>query len=171
MDFLRRLSFTFFVSPFLFLLFLKIGEIRTTVTTKTENLIYGYSLIFIIPFILGILLFTLYMSISEKEKSGYIGLILTLIFSVIYYFVFTDKSSKLDTRNIIVIVIFSLLFSYLIIYIIDLLFIKFKDWIFEKENETSVKDKLSFVNKIILSVATTVASILGVILTLKNLFS
>lgn len=167
---LKESAFALFISPLIFLLFLKLVEIRVNVSNEKENLIYGYAAVFIIPFAIGLILYTLYIAFSENKRAGVFGIILTILLGVLSFFILINKSTELSTSLIVMIIIFSLLFSILLTLSTEYFFIKFKNWIF-KDDDSLVKNKLSFVNKIILSIATTVASILGIALTLKNLFS
>lgn len=167
---LRRSAFAMFFLPLIFLLFFKLIEIRVSVDDHTEEIIYGYAAVFLIPFAIGLILYILYITFSESKVAGIFGGLLVILLAVLSFLLLINKSAEPTVSLILMLLFFSLFFSFLLTLSIEYFYNKFKNWIF-KDDGITVKDRLSFANKIILSIATTVASVLGIALTIKNLFS
>lgn len=67
-------------------------------------------------------------------------------------------------------IIFSYLASYLIVKFVRNIFMKFKNWVFNTNlDDKLVKNKLSFINKIIVGFLSIVVTIVGILVSLKEL--
>lgn len=169
-------AISLFISPFMFLMLLKLGEIRIHIHGKNEIYLNGLLLVFIIPYTIGIMISLLKISLQKEfSKKNKIWLLVAFIFYAFSYFtVFIDSNSKLNALIIIGFIVFALINSILITYILESIFFSLKNWIFKLDDNKDleiVKYRLSFLNKLIIGFISIVASILGVILTLKNILS
>lgn len=169
-------AISLFISPFMFLMLLKLGEIRIHIHGKNEIYLNGLLLVFIIPYTIGIMISLLKISFQKEfSKKNKIWLVVAFIFYVFSYFtVFIDSNSELNALIIIGFIVFALINSILITYILKSIFFSLKNWIFKLDDNKDleiVKYRLSFLNKLIIGFISIVASILGVILTFKNILS
>lgn len=170
-------AFAFFISPFVFLGLLKLGELRTHMPDDWDAYFAGLVLVFILPFTIGIVL--LLLKISMQNNMSKLGItILTIgasvFYCILYFTIYITNDSDLNGKTIVFLYLFALFNSILLIYILKSIFIRLKDWIFKMDDNKTIdiiKYRLSFINKLIIGFISIIASILAIILTLKKIIS
>ena len=127
-------AISLFMSPFMFLGLLKLGELRTHIPKTWENYIYGLILVFIIPFTIGIMVCLLKINIKQEVPKMFIAIIMLLAFVFYggsYFFIYFNKSSNLTGWNVFFLALFSLINPGFIIYILKSIFMSIKNWVFK----------------------------------------
>lgn len=174
---LNTFAFAFFISPFIFLGLVKLGELRTDMPRNWDLYLAGLAIIFIIPFTIGIIL--LLLKINMQNNISKLGItILTIVASAIYFILylatFITNDSDLNEKTILSLILFAFFNSILLIYIFKSIFIRLKNWVFKIDDNKTIdiiKYRLSFINKLIIGFISIIASILAIILTLKKIIS
>ncbi|OFM94507.1 hypothetical protein HMPREF2639_03175 [Staphylococcus sp. HMSC078D05] len=174
---LNTFAFAFFISPFIFLGLVKLGELRTDMPRDWDLYLAGLAIIFIIPFTIGIIL--LLLKINTQNNISKLGItILTIVASAFYFILylatFITNDSDLNKKTILSLILFAFFNSILLIYIFKSIFIRLKNWVFKIDDNKTIdiiKYRLSFINKLIIGFISIIASILAIILTLKKIIS
>lgn len=174
---LNTFAFAFFISPFIFLGLVKLGELRTDMPRNWDLYLAGLAIIFIIPFTIGIIL--LLLKINMQNNISKLGIIILTIVASAFYFIlylatFITNDSDLNGKTILYLILFAFFNSILLIYIFKSIFIRLKNWVFKIDDNKTIdiiKYRLSFINKLIIGFISIIASILAIILTLKKIIS
>lgn len=122
-------AMSLFISPFVFLGLLKLGEIKTHLSEDWELYLNGLLLVFIIPYTIGIITCLLKINIQRDVSKLYTTLI--LIFSVVFYgfsyiIIYINRDSKLEGSIFFMLIVFSIINSNFIVYILKSLFLILK---------------------------------------------
>lgn len=173
----QNIILSFFSAPFILIIYAFTLAIKTEFINDEilEMLASIISLILIFA-IVGLYLMFIYLSIYTNKSILFkaIRLISLLLIFAYHIFIFIKKDiQSLNNFDDCFILLTSILVSYMIVKAVRNSISKIFNWIFNAENykqDELIKFKLSFIRSIILGFITFIATVLGIALTIKQLF-
>ncbi|AVQ34695.1 Uncharacterised protein [Staphylococcus kloosii] len=168
--FILPLTLTFYAV----ILALKSEFVNNKLNELLETIVY---LLIILSF-LDIYLILIYISVYTKNRKLFkivkvISLIFIFLYSI-YILIYKDIKNLNEFDNYFIIITSSII-TYVLVKIIRNFTISIYNWIFNndlgiRERDELIKFKLSFINSIIIGFITFIATLLGMSLTIKQLF-
>ncbi|MDS3867929.1 hypothetical protein RJB92_07000 [Staphylococcus hominis] len=163
----QNILLSLFISPFILLSYLLIISLKLSLDSKYNQIATGILSIFLIYNTILLILGALYVALfsDEKKRTNFILFPITLL-AFIYPFVYIYSSSqKLGIWIALNMVFVSLTTGYFITIGIRKLYY----YVFSNKNE--IKNKLSFINKILIGIITLIGSIVSLILSIQKIFN
>ncbi|HBY82669.1 hypothetical protein [Staphylococcus sp.] len=171
----QNILFSLLLSPLLFLSFVLVYYYMTIGDQKFNNIVSSFSLVFTIFYVVFALLSLLYVPLFVKDLN--LGILIILICLTIVLFFYTSsnysvKSKEIHWYYVLYLLSQSLFSSYIIIECIRMFFRKAIGFVFKKGNDNeTIRNNLSFLNKIFIGIITSVASLVTLALTIQKLFT
>lgn len=166
-----------FITPLILIVYAVVLAIKTEfINDEILEMLASMMIIIIMYSIVGFYLIFLYMSLYIKNRILFKIIKLSSLFIILTYHTYIIV--KKDIQNLTsfddyFILITSILIAYVIVKVIRNLFSNIFNWIFNADSykqDELIKFKLSFIKSIILGFMTFIATILGIALTIKQLF-
>jgi len=173
----QNIILSVFFTPLILIVYALVLAIKTEfVNDEILEMLASMMIIIIMYSIVGIYLIFLYMSLYIKNRILFKLVKLSSLFIILIYHAYIIV--KKDIQNLTsfdnyFILITSILIAYVIVKAIRNLFSNIFNWIFNADSykqDELIKFKLSFIKSIILGFMTFIATILGIALTIKQLF-
>lgn len=173
----QNIILSVFFTPLILIVYALVLAIKTEfVNDEILEMLASMMIIIIMYSIVGFYLIFLYMSLYIKNRILFKIVKLSSLFIILIYHAYIIV--KKDIQNLTsfdnyFILITSILIAYVIVKAIRNLFSNIFNWIFNADSykqDELIKFKLSFIKSIILGFMTFIATILGIALTIKQLF-
>ena len=172
--FFQNIIGAFFLSPFTLITYAFILAYKVTYMNKSliEAISSAVSLILIF-WVLAFYLMMLYV-FYFKDKNLLLKCVTLIIIISYHIYIFIRKDiENLTNFDVCIIIITSVLISYWLIQTFRKIINSIYNWIFSPESQQRdelIKFKLSFIKSLLLGFFSFIATILGIALTIKNLF-
>lgn len=172
--FLQNAIGALFLSPFTLITYAFILAYKVTYMNKSliEAISSAVSLILIF-WVLALYLMMLYV-VNFKNKNLLLKCVTLIIIISYHIYIFIRKDiENLTLFDVCIIIITSVLISYWLIQTFRKIINSIYNWIFSPESQQRdelIKFKLSFIKSLLLGFFSFIATILGIALTIKNLF-
>jgi hypothetical protein len=173
----QNIILSVFLAPFILIVYTFILAIKTEfINDKILEMLSNIMIIIVMFSIVGFYLIFFYMSIYIKNRILFKIIKLSSLFLIVTYhayIIFKKDIQTLTGFDDYFILITSILIAYIIVKAIRNLFLNIFNWIFNSDSykqDELIKFKLSFIKSIIFGFITFITTVLGIALTIKQLF-